>query len=88
MDESEEINYIKQKKNINEDIGQLLEEGYSIEESQKLSKMRVFGCSSGNLWCRSWSIDLFKTMEYRRRFRKTYINWSSYAYNSDYHGKS
>lgn len=85
LDESEEINYIK--KNINEDIGQLLEEGYSIEESQKLSKMRVFGCPPGTYGAGVGVLIYSKQWNTGEDLGKTYINWSSYAYNSDYHGK-
>ncbi len=84
LDESEEINYIK--KNMNEDIGQLLKEGYSLEESERLSKMRIFGCPPGTYGAGVGVLICSKQWDTREDLGRAYVNWSSYAYGSDFHG--
>lgn len=84
LDESEENNYIK--KNINEDIAKLLEDGYSLEESEKLSKMRVFGCPPGTYGAGVGVLIYSKQWNSAEDLGRAYVNWSSYAYGSDYHG--
>lgn len=85
LDESNEINYIK--KNMNEEISQLLKEGYSLEEAQKLSKMRVFGCPPGSYGAGVGVLIYSKEWKTQEDLGRAYINWSSYAYGGDYHGK-
>ena len=85
LDEPEEINYIK--KNINEDISQLLKDGYDLKEAEELSKMRVFGCPPGTYGAGVGVLINSKQWETREDLGRAYVNWSSHAYGSNYHGK-
>ena len=84
LDESEEINYIR--KNMNEEIEQLLKEGYKLSEAEHVSKMRVFGCPPGTYGAGVGVLINSKEWETREDLGKAYINWSSHAYGSSYHG--
>lgn len=84
LDESDDINYIR--KNMNEEIVQLLEEGYKLSEAEHMSKMRVFGCPPGTYGAGVGVLINSKEWETREDLGKAYINWSSYAYGSSYHG--
>ncbi|WP_410208529.1 cobaltochelatase subunit CobN [Fusobacterium sp.] len=84
LDESDDINYIR--KNINKEMKEMLEKGYRAEEAHKLSKMRVFGCPPGTYGAGVGILIGSKKWENREDLGKAYINWSSHAYGSDYHG--
>lgn len=84
LDEPEEINYIR--KNMNEEIEQLLKEGYKLSEAEHVSKMRVFGCPPGTYGAGVGVLINSKEWETREDLGKAYINWSSYAYGNSYHG--
>lgn len=85
LDEAEEINYIR--KNMNEEVKELLEQGYSLEESEKLSKMRIFGCPPGTYGAGVGVLIYSKQWKTREDLGKAYINWSSHAYGRNYHGE-
>ncbi|WP_462425554.1 cobaltochelatase subunit CobN [Fusobacterium varium] len=84
LDENDDINYIR--KNMNEEIARLLEEGYKLSEAEHMSKMRVFGCPPGTYGAGVGVLINSKEWETREDLGKAYINWSSYAYGSSYHG--
>ncbi|WP_294663469.1 cobaltochelatase subunit CobN, partial [uncultured Fusobacterium sp.] len=84
LDEPEEINYIR--KNMNEEIEELLKEGYQLSEAEHISKMRVFGCPPGTYGAGVGVLINSKEWETREDLGKAYINWSSHAYGSSYHG--
>lgn len=85
LEESEEINYIK--KNLKEDIEELIKEGYHPEEAQKLSKVRIFGCPPGTYGTGVKALIEAQNWEKREDLGKAYITWSSYAYTQELHGK-
>ena len=85
LNENDEQNYIK--KNIKNEVLKLLELGYEKPEAKKLSKVRVFSCPPGTYGTGIRTLIESKQWENRDDLGKAYISWSSYGYNSNYHGK-
>lgn len=85
LEEGKKINFIR--KNIQENMKHLLEEGCSIEEGEKLSKIRVFGCPPGTYGAGVGTLIESKNWEKREDLGRAYIHWSSHAYSSEMHGK-
>ena len=84
LDESDEINYIK--KNLKDDIEKLLKDGYSFSDAENLSKVRIFGCPPGTYGTGVRVLIESQQWETRDDLGRAYINWSSHAYSSNYHG--
>ena len=84
LDESDEINYIR--KNLKDDIEKLLEDGYSFNDAENLSKVRIFGCPPGTYGTGVRVLIESQQWETRDDLGQAYINWSSHAYSSNYHG--
>lgn len=84
LDEDVDKNYIR--KNINNDIEKLIKEGCSAVEAEKMSKLRVFGCPPGTYGAGVGVLINSQNWKNVEDLGKAYVNWSSYAYNSDYHG--
>ncbi len=84
LDESDEINYIR--KNLKDDIEKLLEDGYSFNDAKNLSKVRIFGCPPGTYGTGVRVLIESQQWETRDDLGQAYINWSSHAYSSNYHG--
>lgn len=85
LNENDEQNYIK--KNIKDEVLKLMELGYEKSEAKKLSKVRVFSCPPGTYGTGVRTLIESKQWENRDDLGKAYISWSSYGYNSNYHGK-
>lgn len=84
LDEPEEVNFIK--KNILEDIGELLSQGETLEMATDMAKVRVFGCPPGTYGTGVKVLIESKEWETRDDLGKVYINWSSHGYSSRFHG--
>ena len=84
LDEDDEINYIR--KNLKDDIEKLLKEGYNFSEAENLSKVRIFGCPPGTYGTGVRILIESQQWETRDDLGQAYINWSSHAYSSNYHG--
>ena len=85
LDEDDEINYIK--KNLKDDIAELLNQGCSLNEAENMAKIRVFGCPPGTYGTGVRTLIESQNWETREDLGRAYINWSSHAYSSSYHGE-
>ncbi|SHI06280.1 cobaltochelatase CobN subunit [Clostridium collagenovorans DSM 3089] len=85
LDEPEEMNFIK--KNINEEIKELIEEGISLEEATEISGLRVFGCPPGTYGAGISQLIESKQWKDNDDLGNSYVNWSAHAYSKKLHGK-
>lgn len=85
LDEPYDMNYIK--KNVDEEINNLMEEGISLEEATELSGLRVFGCPPGTYGAGVSQLIESKQWQNGDDLGNAYVNWSAHAYSKKLHGK-
>lgn len=85
LDESEEDNYIR--KNVFNEVNELVKNGMNIEEAQEEASLRIFGCPPGTYGAGVDVLINSKNWEDVSDLGNVYALWSGHAYGRKVHGK-
>ncbi|KAJ52355.1 cobaltochelatase CobN [Clostridium tetanomorphum] len=85
LDEGEDVNYIR--KNIFNEVNELVKNGMNVEEAQQEASLRIFGCPPGTYGA---GVDVLINSKNWNDFTdlgNVYALWSGHAYGRKIHGK-
>lgn len=85
LDENEDDNYIK--RNILNEIKNLIDNGLSIEEAEEEAGMRIFGCPPGTYGAGVGILINSKNWQDVNDLGDVYTLWGGHAYGKKFHGK-
>ncbi|MDU1349753.1 cobaltochelatase subunit CobN [uncultured Clostridium sp.] len=85
LDEDESENYIK--RNILNEIKNLIDSGFSVEQAEEEAGMRIFGCPPGTYGAGVGILINSKNWEDVNDLGDVYTLWGGHAYGKNFHGK-